>query len=113
MHLEIYGSFELQPVLGNGKPLRKLTITVEQLLDHSVQCIREWMDALCSKLDPHVTAAFAPSQENEDVVLPCPSLSITARRQKRKNNDPWVLSSRRVSGRIASTSPIDQRPVTH
>ncbi|KAF8129578.1 hypothetical protein EV363DRAFT_291323 [Boletus edulis] len=39
--LEVYATFEFQPVLGDGEQLRKLTITVEQLLDHSVNYIRE------------------------------------------------------------------------
>jgi len=40
--LEIYASFELQPVLGAGEQLRELTITVQQLLDFSAKDVREW-----------------------------------------------------------------------
>ena len=40
--LEVYASFEFQPLLGAGEQLRKLTITVGQLLDRSAKDIREW-----------------------------------------------------------------------
>jgi hypothetical protein len=40
--LELYAPFEFQPMLGAGELLRKLTITVEQLLDHSAKDVREW-----------------------------------------------------------------------
>jgi len=39
---EVYASFELQPTLGDGEQLRRLTITVEQLLDYSAKDVREW-----------------------------------------------------------------------
>ena len=40
--LEVYASFEFQHMLGVGEQLRKLTITVEQLLDSSAKDAREW-----------------------------------------------------------------------
>ena len=40
--LEVYASFEFQPMLGNGEELRRSTITVEQLLDCSEKVVREW-----------------------------------------------------------------------
>jgi len=40
--LEVYASFELQPMLGAGEQLRELTITVEELLDRSAKDVREW-----------------------------------------------------------------------
>ena len=40
--VEVYASFEFQPMLGAGEQLRKLTITVEQLLNHSAKNTREW-----------------------------------------------------------------------
>ncbi|KAF8129890.1 hypothetical protein EV363DRAFT_1168303 [Boletus edulis] len=40
--LEVYASFEFHPMLGTGEQLRKLTITVERLLDQSEKHIREW-----------------------------------------------------------------------
>jgi hypothetical protein len=42
--LEVYASFEFQPMSGaaSGELLRKLTITLEQLLDRSAKDVREW-----------------------------------------------------------------------
>ncbi|KAG6374720.1 hypothetical protein JVT61DRAFT_4090 [Boletus reticuloceps] len=40
--LEIYASFEFQPMLGSGEQLRELTVTVGQLLDRSANEGREW-----------------------------------------------------------------------
>lgn len=39
--LGIYASFEFQPTLGDGEQLRKLTVTVEQLLDRSAKHVRK------------------------------------------------------------------------
>ncbi|KAG6373826.1 hypothetical protein JVT61DRAFT_5973 [Boletus reticuloceps] len=39
--LEVYASFEFQPMLSTGERLRQLTITVEQLLDCSAVDVRE------------------------------------------------------------------------
>ena len=36
-------------MLGAGEQLRKLTITVEQLLDHSAKDVREW-DGVCIRI---------------------------------------------------------------
>jgi hypothetical protein len=44
VHLEIYASFEFQPILGNGELLRTLAHTVDRLLDHSSNDVREWME---------------------------------------------------------------------
>lgn len=41
VRLEVYASFELQPTLGAGEPLRKLVITVEELLDRSEKDVRK------------------------------------------------------------------------
>ena len=41
VRLEIYASFEFQPVLGDGERLRTLTITVEQLSDRNAEGVRE------------------------------------------------------------------------
>ena len=41
VYLEVYASFELQPMLGAGEQLRKLTVTVEQLLDRSTKDVCE------------------------------------------------------------------------
>ena len=41
VRLEVYASFEFQPMLGSGEQLQELTITMEQLLDHSATGVRE------------------------------------------------------------------------
>ena len=41
VHLEVYASFEFQPMLGSGEQLRKITITMKELLDHSATGVRE------------------------------------------------------------------------
>ncbi|KAG6371196.1 hypothetical protein JVT61DRAFT_9819 [Boletus reticuloceps] len=38
---EVYASFEFQPMLGTGEHLRKLTTTVDQLLDHNAKHVRK------------------------------------------------------------------------
>ena len=42
IRLEVYASFEFQPMLGSGEQLRRLTATVGQLLDRSAKDVREW-----------------------------------------------------------------------
>ena len=44
--LEVYASFEFQPMLGPGEQLRKITITTEQLLDCSTTGVREYQQVL-------------------------------------------------------------------
>ena len=46
VRLEVYASFELQPMLGSGEQLRKITITVGQLLDRSATGVRECQQVL-------------------------------------------------------------------
>ena len=46
IRLEVYASFEFQPMLGSGEQLRKFTITMEQLLDRSATGIRECQQVL-------------------------------------------------------------------
>ena len=41
VRLEIYASFEFQPMLGQGEALRELTVTVQQLLDRNERGLRE------------------------------------------------------------------------
>ena len=41
VHLEVYASFEFQPMLGQGIALRKLSVTTKQLLDLSDKCLRK------------------------------------------------------------------------
>ena len=46
VRLEVYASFEFQPMLGSGELLRKFTITMEQLLDRSATGVREFQQVL-------------------------------------------------------------------
>ncbi|KAG6371184.1 hypothetical protein JVT61DRAFT_9806 [Boletus reticuloceps] len=58
--LEVYASFECQPMLGTGEQLRKLTVTVKQLLDRSKE---------------HIPFTFLP--KDGDIVSPCSSIVVT------------------------------------
>ena len=51
-------SFEFQPMLSAGEQLRKLTITVEQLLDCSAKVVREWDGVLHKDLGTQTMAAL-------------------------------------------------------
>lgn len=46
VRLEVYASFEFQPMLGTEEQLRELTVTVTQLLDYSAAGTREWNQLL-------------------------------------------------------------------
>lgn len=41
VRLEIYASFEFDPMLGAGEQLRTFTVTVQQLLNHHAKDIRK------------------------------------------------------------------------
>ena len=62
VRIEVYASFELQPMLGPGEQLREFTITMEQLLDRSARGARE-----CQQVFPmdfgrlhHDSVRFSP-----------------------------------------------------
>ena len=104
--LEVYASFEFQPTLGAGKQLRKLTITVEQLLDHSAKGIHEWEEVSHRGLVAHTTAAFTLFPKDGDGVSPCSSTLATVERQKCENSDSSAskaLGPHSVSRRLVST----------
>ncbi|KAF8445026.1 CHAT domain-containing protein [Boletus edulis BED1] len=82
--LEVYASFEFQPMLGAGEQLRKLTITVKQLLDRS---------------EKHIPFIFFP--KDGDVVSPCSSIVVTVERRDGESRDS--LASR-VLGPLCSTT---------
>ncbi|KAG6373736.1 hypothetical protein JVT61DRAFT_5876 [Boletus reticuloceps] len=84
IYLEVYASFEFQPMLGAGEQLRELAITVAQLLD-------------CSAKD----IPFTLFPKDGDVVSPCSSILVTVRRGKWKISD---LSASRVLGPRGSTT---------
>ena len=104
--LEVYASFEFQPMLGAGEQLRKLTITVEQLLDRSAKDVREWDEVLHKGLVTHTMAAFTLFPEDGEVVSPCSSISATVKWRKCENSDSSasrVLGPHCVSRRLVST----------
>ncbi|KAI9573099.1 CHAT domain-containing protein [Boletus coccyginus] len=68
--LEVYASFELQPMLGAGEQLREFTITVEELLDSSAK---------------DVPFTFLPM--DGDVVSPCSSILVTTKNWRSKSDD--------------------------
>ncbi|KAF8132367.1 TPR-like protein [Boletus edulis] len=82
--LEVYASFEFQPMLGTGEHLRKLTITMDQLLDHSTK---------------HVPFTLFP--KNGDIVSPCSSILVTV---KQRNGESSDSSASRVLGPVCSTT---------
>ncbi|KAG6371303.1 hypothetical protein JVT61DRAFT_9773 [Boletus reticuloceps] len=68
--LEVYASFEFQPMLGTGEHLRTLTITVDQLLDCSAK---------------HIPFTLFP--KNGDIVSPCSSILVTVEQRNGENSD--------------------------
>ncbi|KAF8132372.1 hypothetical protein EV363DRAFT_1328005 [Boletus edulis] len=82
--LEVYASFEFQPVLGTGEHLRKLTITVDQLLDRSTR---------------HVPFTLFP--KNGDIVSPCSSILVTVEQRNGESSDS---SASRVFGPLCSNT---------
>ena len=103
--LEVYASFEFQPMLGAGEQLRKLTITVEQLLDASSKDVREWDGILRKALGTHTITAFTLFPEDGDVVSPCSSILVAVKRRNCESSDPSasrVLGPHCVSRRLVS-----------
>ncbi|KAG6371210.1 hypothetical protein JVT61DRAFT_9834 [Boletus reticuloceps] len=84
VRLEVYASFEFQPMLGTGEHLRKLTITVDQLLDRSAK---------------HVPFTLFP--KNGDIVSPCSSILVTVKQRKGESSDS---SASTVLGPLCSTT---------
>ncbi|KAF8129530.1 TPR-like protein [Boletus edulis] len=82
--LEVYASFEFQPMLGAGEQLRKLTITVEQLSD-------------CG--EKHIPFIVFP--KDGDIVSPCSSIVVTVERCDGECSDSLPL---RVLDPLCSTT---------
>lgn len=59
--LEVYASFEIQPTLGVGEQLRKLTMTAEQLLVSSAKDIRE-LNGILHNSYSHHSSVHPPSR---------------------------------------------------
>ena len=59
-------------MLGIGEQLRKLTITVEQLLDRSGKDVREWDGVLRRGLGTHVVSPWqrSPSSQRTGTLYP-------------------------------------------
>ncbi|KAF8436633.1 CHAT domain-containing protein [Boletus edulis BED1] len=85
VHLEVYASFEFQPMLGAGEQLRKLTVTVNQLLDRS---------------EKHTPFIFFP--KDRDVASPCSSIVVTVERCDDESSDS--LASRVLSPLCSTTN---------
>jgi hypothetical protein len=115
VRLEVYASFEFQPVLGAGEQLRKLSTTVEQLWDRSANDFREWDEVLHKSLGIYTMAAFTLFPKNGDVVSPCTSILVSIKRRKGEKSDSSasrVLGPHCVSMRLVSirSSLISVRP---
>jgi hypothetical protein len=110
--LEVYASFEFQPMLGDGELLRKLTITMEELLNRSAKDVCGCDGVFHKGLGTHVMAAFTLFPKDGDIVSPCSSIFLTVKRGKGENTDspasrtlgPHCVSSRLVSTRSSSIS---------
>lgn len=103
--IEIYASFEFQPMLGAGELLRKVTITMEQLLDRSAKGVREWDGTLYKGPSTHAMIALAIFPKDGEVASPCSSVLVTVKRQKSESSDSSasrVLGSHCVSRRLVS-----------
>jgi hypothetical protein len=75
-------------MLGTGEQLRKVAITVEELLDHSAKHLREWGESFVqlSGYSHHSSVCPLP-WKNGDVVSPCSSILVAVKQQKRENSD--------------------------
>ena len=62
---------------------------VGQLLDHSAGDARELDVALHESPKAHTLTAFLFFPKDGDVVSPCSSISVTAKRQKYKKSEPY------------------------
>ncbi|KAF8421523.1 hypothetical protein L210DRAFT_3654453 [Boletus edulis BED1] len=87
--LEVYAPFECQPMLGTGEQLRKLTVTVKQLLDHSKE---------------HIPFTFFP--KDGDIVSPCSSIVVTVERRDGESRDS--LASRVLDPFCSTTDAPDE-----
>ncbi|KAF8436571.1 CHAT domain-containing protein [Boletus edulis BED1] len=87
--LEVYASFECQPMLGTGERLRKLTVTVQQLLDRS---------------EKHIPFVFFP--KDGSIVSPCSSIVVTVERRDDENNDSLI--SRVLDPPCSTTNAADE-----
>jgi len=95
-------------MLGAGEQLRKLTVTVEQLLGHSAKDVREWDGFLPKGLGTHTIAVFTLFPKDGDVVSPCSSILVTLNRQNCQSSDSSaskVLGPHCVSRRLVATNP--------
>ena len=104
--LEIYATFEVQPILSAGMQIRRLAVTVEQLLDRSAKVVCELGEVLHEGLGTHTMVAFTLFPEDGEVGSPCSSILVTVKRQKWENSDSLtskVLGPHCVSTQLVST----------
>jgi hypothetical protein len=93
-------------MLGDGELLRKLTITVEQLLDRSAKDVCERDGGFHMGLGTHTMAAFTLFPKDGDIVSPCSSILVTVKWAKGENTDSPASSAlglHCVSRRLVST----------
>lgn len=93
-------------MLGSGEQLRKLTITVEQLLDRGTRGVREYDGVSRMGQGTYIMVAFTFFPKDGDVVSPCTSMWVTVRRRRCKSSDssePRLFDPHRVSIKSVST----------
>lgn len=91
-------------MLGIGEKLRKLTVTVEQLLNRNAKHVREWNQVLHKGLGIHITTEVTLFPRDGGVESPCPSILVTVERGKR-HLGPRCVSTQLVPPRSISLSP--------
>ena len=106
--IEVYASFEFEPMLGVGEQLRELTATVGQLLERNEKDIRELGEVLYMGLGTDTITAFSLSPKDGDVVSSCSSILVTTKRQKCGNGDSSM--SRVVDPQCVSRRTVSRRP---
>ena len=62
IRLEVYASFEFQPMLGSGEQLQNITITMEQMLDYGATGVRACQQVLSMSIGHlhHDSDLFSP-----------------------------------------------------
>ncbi|KAF8127667.1 hypothetical protein EV363DRAFT_1401026 [Boletus edulis] len=91
--LEVYASFEFQPMLGTGEQLRELQITVEQLLDRSANDVRVWDRVLHNSLGTDTVEKKCERSNSPDRIITS-LLDHGIPRRTGGRNKPWPPLSR-------------------
>ena len=88
VYLDVYASFEFQPMLGDGEQLQKLTVTMEQLLEQKAKYACKWVGGLHQGQVTHTITVFTLFPENGDIVSLCSSILVTIKWQEYENSGP-------------------------